>query len=72
LPLLPLHLLIDLKLASGMTAADRLRDLADIQELIRINRLPRDLVNELNPFVRDKYVELWQALHERSGDAVPA
>ncbi|MGQ0734022.1 MAG: hypothetical protein ACT4QD_10235 [Acidobacteriota bacterium] len=60
--LLPLPTLIDLKLASGMTAPHRLKDLADVQELIRIRRLPRDLAEDLNAFVRDKYLELWQAV----------
>jgi len=64
--LLPLALLVELKLASGMTAPDRLKDLADVQELIRINRLPRTLAAELNPFVRDKYIELWQAVANRT------
>ena len=60
--LLPLSRLIELKLASGMTAPDRLKDLADVQEVIRIKRLPRELAVELDPFVRDKYLELWQAV----------
>jgi hypothetical protein len=63
--LLPLPKLLELKLASGMTAADRLKDLADVQEVIRIKRLPRILANELDPFVRDKYLELWQAVEDR-------
>jgi hypothetical protein len=63
--LLPLPKLLELKLASGMTAADRLKDLADVQEVIRIKRLPRMLANELDPFVRDKYLELWQAVEDR-------
>jgi hypothetical protein len=64
--LLPLPLLLELKLASGMTAPDRLKDLADVQEVIRINRLPRALANDLNPFVRGKYLELRQAVEDRS------
>jgi hypothetical protein len=63
--LLPLAKLLELKLASGMTAADRLKDLADVQEVIRIKGLPGALANELNPFVRDKYLELWQAVEDR-------
>jgi hypothetical protein len=63
--LLPLSTLVELKLASGMTAPHRLKDLADVQELIRIQRLPRTLVHELNSFVRDKYLELWQAVQDR-------
>lgn len=59
--LLPLPRLIELKLASGMTAPHRLKDLADVLEIIRILELPAGLVDELDPFVRDKYRELWQA-----------
>jgi len=62
--LLPLPVLVELKLASGMTAPHRLKDLADVQELIRIQRLPRTFVGELNAFVHDKYVELWRAVQE--------
>jgi hypothetical protein len=60
--LLPLPMLLELKLASGMTAPHRLRDLADVQELIRIQELPRELAQDLNPYVRDTYLELWQAV----------
>lgn len=59
--LVPLAILIELKLASGMSAPHRLRDLADVLELIRSARLPAELADELDPFVRDKYRELWQA-----------
>ena len=63
--LLPLAVFVELKLASGLTAPDRLKDLADVQEIIRLRRLPRTLANELNPFVREKYLELWDAVEER-------
>ncbi len=59
--LLPLPTLIELKLASGMTAPHRLKDLADVLELIRVLKLPAELSTELNPYVHDKYVELWRA-----------
>jgi hypothetical protein len=59
--ILALPKLIELKLASGMTAAHRLKDLADVLELIRAARLPADLAQDLNPYVREKYRELWQA-----------
>ncbi len=62
--LLPLPRLIELKLASGMTAPHRLKDLADVQELIRAASLSRELANTLDPYVRDKYLELWQAVHD--------
>ncbi|HEV3459097.1 MAG TPA: hypothetical protein VHG32_21300 [Thermoanaerobaculia bacterium] len=59
--LLPLPVLIELKLASGMTAPHRLKDLADVIELIRRLDLPAGLAAELNPYVADRYSELWQA-----------
>ncbi len=59
--LLPLPRLIELKLASGMTAPHRLKDLADVLEVIRILQLPAALAAELDPYVREKYRDLWQA-----------
>jgi hypothetical protein len=58
--LLPRALFIELKLASGMTAPHRLKDLADVIDLIRSAGLP-DLSDELHPWVRDKFRELWLA-----------
>jgi hypothetical protein len=52
--------LIELKLASGMSAPHRGKDLVDVQELIHRAALPRDLVAELDPYVRDKFLELWE------------
>jgi hypothetical protein len=60
--LLNLTSLIELKLASGLTNPLRLKDIADVQELIRILKLPEDFADRLNPFVRDKYRELWTLL----------
>jgi hypothetical protein len=56
--------LVELKLASGMTAPDRLRDLADVQELIRAERLDETFAGELDPSVRPKFLELLQALRD--------
>jgi hypothetical protein len=66
-----LEKLIELKLASGMTAPHRLRDLADVQELIKIRRLPPDFAERLDPYVRDKYIELWNALAGAVNDEEP-
>jgi hypothetical protein len=55
---LRLDRLIELKLASG-TAPGRRRDLADVQELIRILSLPADFATRLDASVRDLYAELW-------------
>jgi hypothetical protein len=54
--------LIELKLASGMTNAGRVKDLADVQELIRVVKLPRDFVGQLHPYVRERYEQLWDAV----------
>jgi hypothetical protein len=51
--------LIELKLASGMTAPDRPRDLDDVIQLVRANELPRDFGASLDPWVRGKFDELW-------------
>jgi hypothetical protein len=63
--LLPLPWLLDLKLASGLSAPHRLKDLADVLELVRAANLPVDLANDLDPSVRSKYVELWTAAQTR-------
>ncbi|MGH9460461.1 MAG: hypothetical protein ACRD1X_04555 [Vicinamibacteria bacterium] len=59
--LLDLRTLIELKLASGMSAPDRLVDLADVLALIRANGLSEVFADTLHPYVRDKYLELWRA-----------
>jgi hypothetical protein len=59
--LLPLAKLIELKLASGISAPHRLKDLADVLELIRALSLPRETADSLDASVRAKYDELWQA-----------
>lgn len=58
---LQLPKLVELKIASGMTNPGRLRDLGDVQQLIQALDLPEDLANQLNPFVQEKYRELWAA-----------
>lgn len=65
---LNLPTLIELKVASGMTNALRMRDLADVLELIRILNLPEDFVDKLNLSVREKFHELWSAVHSAVGD----
>jgi hypothetical protein len=61
-----LSTLIELKLASGMTNAARLRDLGDVLELIRLLGLTEAFGEELDPFVREKYRELWTAARPAS------
>jgi hypothetical protein len=59
-----LEKLLELKLASGMTAPDRLKDLADVQELIKIRGLDERFAEGLDPYVREKYLELWAAVEQ--------
>lgn len=54
-----LERLVELKLASGMTAAHRLRDLADVQDLIRLLGLPAEFAERLDGSVRPLYQKLW-------------
>jgi hypothetical protein len=56
---IPLTTLIELKLASGMTNTHRLKDLADVQEVIKTLSLPIEFAEKLNPYVREKFRELW-------------
>jgi hypothetical protein len=57
---LNLETLVELKLASGISAPHRARDLADIQDLIRETRLPLELAEKLHESVRECYRDLWQ------------
>jgi Nucleotidyl transferase AbiEii toxin, Type IV TA system len=57
--------LVELKLASGMTGGlHRLKDFADVIELIKVLKLPADFADQLNPYVRDRYAEIWSGLQE--------
>ena len=58
-----LERLVELKLASGMSAAHRLRDLADVQDLITRLGLPLTLADRLDLSVRAAYRDLWEKAH---------
>lgn len=62
-----LEKLVELKLASGISNAGRLRDLADVLEVIRGLKLPKDFASHLEPSVRDTYTRLWQDAAAKSG-----
>src|SRR5438270_1869124 len=49
---------IDLKLAIGLWET-RMRDLADVLQIIQHAKLPRDFANDLDPSVRDEYERIW-------------
>jgi len=59
---------VEMKLASGMTAPHRLQDLADVLRLVGATKLPREFGDSLDPYVRAKYDELWQAAQAPEDD----
>lgn len=59
-----LEKLIELKLASGISAPHRLKDLADVQELIKIRKLDAEFATKLDPYVTPKYLELEAAVRQ--------
>lgn len=58
----PLETLVELKLASGSSDLGRLKDLADVQELIRALNLDVAFANKLDDSVRPVYLRLWNAV----------
>ncbi|MEO7837077.1 MAG: hypothetical protein ABIS21_05495, partial [Acidimicrobiales bacterium] len=60
--------LVEMKLASGMTAPHRLQDLADVLRLIGTADLPRDFAAQIDPYVRGKFDELWVASRHPEDD----
>ena len=65
IPCVNLQTLVELKIASGMTGVGRLKDLADVEQLIIILKLPREFARQLNPYVQAKYDELWMSAQPR-------
>jgi hypothetical protein len=60
--ILPVKEMVELKLASGMTNPGRLKDLADVQEMIKSLGLPAEFVDQLDPYVRAEFTRLWQGV----------
>ena len=48
--------------------AHRLKDLADVQELINVRHLQADFAEHLDPYVREKFLELYEANKQRPPD----
>jgi hypothetical protein len=57
--------LLGLKLASGLSAPHRMKDLVDVQELIGALDLPLDLALRLDASVQTEYRRLWGFAHYR-------
>jgi hypothetical protein len=62
--------LVELKLASG-TAPWRVKDLGDVQEMMRVFRLPLEFGDKLDPSVRDSFQTLWTQLHSAPPEELP-
>ena len=67
LRIIRLEPLVELKLASGTSAPHRLKDLADVQDLITRLNLPESLGDALDPSVRDEYRRLWRTVRGDAG-----
>src|SRR5439155_22517718 len=61
---LSLPALVELKLASGITNPLRGKDIVDVQELISALNLGEDFAAQLDPFVRDKFLELVRLIRD--------
>jgi len=61
-----LEKLIELKLASGLSAPHRIRDIADVQDLIMAVNLPLELEEQLDANVRTEYRRRWEAAQKGS------
>ncbi len=59
--IIPIEKLIELKLASGMSASHRLRDLADVQDLIATLKLSIEFAESLDESVRETFRQLWHS-----------
>ena len=56
-----LEKLVELKLASGISNANRVSDLGDVAKAIHVLKLPRNFGDRLHEYVRPKFDELWLA-----------
>lgn len=64
LSIIRLEPLIELKLASGLSAPHRLKDLSDVQDLIQRLDLPLEIADALDPSVRDEFQRLWRTVRD--------
>ena len=66
---LQLPTLVDLKLASGMTGGlHRQKDITDVIAPITSLGLPESFADQLTPYTREKFLELWQGLRDQPDD----
>lgn len=68
LPYLRLEKLIELKLACGMSAPERLQDFADVIALVKTNDLKESFGQTLNSYVIEAWLDLWKRSQITSGE----
>lgn len=68
LPYLTLSKVVELKLACGMSAPDRVQDFADVIALIRANQLPSSFGDSLNPYVHVTWHHYWDISQVSHGE----
>ena len=68
---LGLPALIELKLASGMTNELRAKDIGDVIALIEELRLPPEFGEQVNPYVREKFVDLARKVAAERSSEMP-
>ncbi|TWT91929.1 hypothetical protein [Neorhodopirellula pilleata] len=68
LPYLTLQKVVEMKLACGMSAPERLQDFADVISLVKANGLPESFGGTLNPYVHDAWIDLWKRAQITSGE----
>jgi len=67
-PVVSLPRLIEMKLASGLSAPHRMKDITDVGELIVHLDLPLEFDSELDSSVRQEFRRLWKIMRERPPD----
>lgn len=65
---LSLAKLLELKLASGLHHPPRMKDITDVYEAIKVLGPDERLSETMNPYVRDKYLELLRMARENTGE----
>lgn len=63
IPFLTLESLIKYKLGSGLYGKGRLKDFADVMDLIQVNKLSISFADSFREDLRNKYVELWNEVN---------
>lgn len=70
IPYISLEKLIEYKLSSWKYGNGRLKDAGDVQELIKINHLPKDYGDDFRSDLKDAYREIWVPSDEETDESI--